>query len=474
MLMTSPLVTQAEVTDIDLNSLVVRAIDSHPLVGSAISEQKATQEGISAAKRNLLPAPSISSAYSKGDDVVTQLSIRQPLWTGGRLTANVNQSIFDDKAAIENVFEKQNEVAKSTISAWQSYITAITMQRVYQENLGQLEEFEAMMQRRVAQGVSARIELELLTNRILQRQSDYQAAKEQERIATSRLEQLMGEPLAEGMAYSVPKLDTWVQKAKGQAVNYEKMVFDEASFRNATVVKQFFQAESAKQKMEADKAANYPTVYAQYARSYNHSTHDGDGKFSLGMNYEPGSGFSNLALARASQARVNSIIQSQEAARRTVMENIQTQYQKFASAKSKELSLIAATAGSQIVVDSYKRQFIAGRKSWLEVLNAVREHGDNQVELATTRANMLGAFYNLQVDLGVMPWQEFQFNRKPEPLFHPLDPVDKWLNNQQQVNLPESIKSTPKTLKNIPNHLRDLTDKLNLDKVPKKLKKMVD
>ncbi|MFP3354870.1 TolC family protein, partial [Pseudoalteromonas sp. SIMBA_153] len=84
-------------------------------------------------------------------------------------------------------------------------------------------------------------------------------------------------------------------------------------------------------------------------------------------------GFSNFALARASQAEVNSLVQNQEAARRNVIENIQVQYQQFVSAKDRETSLVAAVAGAQIVVSSYRRQFIAGRKSWLEVLNAVRE-----------------------------------------------------------------------------------------------------
>ena len=50
---------------------------------------------------------------------------------------------------------------------------------------------------------------------------------------------------------------------------------------------------------------------------------------------------------------------AQEAARRNVMESLQTQYQVFLSAKDKERSLVSAIEGAQIVVDSYGRQFIA-------------------------------------------------------------------------------------------------------------------
>ncbi len=365
-------------------------------------------------------------------------------------------------------------MAKNTIDAWETYISAVGMQRVYEENLKQLSVFEAMMERRVRQGVSAKIELDLMTNRILQQQNSHQAAKEQERIALARLEQMVGDTFSAGTAFSVPPLSKLTQQAKKQAVNYEKMVFDEASFRNATVVKEYFQIESAKQSAEAKQAANYPTIYAEYTYSLNHDTKEKEGFFSLGMNYEPGAGFSSIALANASKAKVESLVQSQEASRRTVIENIQTKYQQFVSAKDKEVSLIAANAGNQIVVDSYRRQFIAGRKSWLEVLNAVREQNDNQIELVKTRATMLGAFYNLQVDLGMMPWQEFQFNRQPEPLFQPLDPVKEWMTTQDYVDLPNSSNSVPRDIKATPNHLKNISEKLEDEKVPKKVKKLVD
>ncbi|MGM8891302.1 TolC family protein [Psychrobacter sp. 1Y1] len=424
--------SHAVVADFQINSLVAQAIQTHPLVGSARASQQATTEGINAAKLNLLPTPSVSSGYDRDNDFVSEVTIRQPLWTGGKLTADVNQAIFDDKAAVEYIYEQQNLVAKTTIDAWQSYIQAVATQSVHVENLKELNDFEAMMQRRVGQGVSARIELDLVTNRILQEQTSYQAAVEQQRIAAARLEQIIGQPLSQMSVTSIPNLKVLVNQAKQQSVDFERMAFDRAGFYNPTVVKEHFQIESAKQGVESQQAARYPTIYAQYEHAYYHEDNENDGKFSVGLSYAPGAGFSNFALARASQAEVNSLVQNQEAARRNVIENIQVQYQQFISAKDRETSLIAAVAGAQIVVSSYRRQFIAGRKSWLEVLNAVREHNDYQVQLVQTRAEMLGSFYKLQVDFGVMQWQQFSRNREPVSLFSPIGSVKKWLNKQDK------------------------------------------
>ncbi len=423
---------QAAVQDLRVDSLITQAIQTHPLVGSARASQQATTEGINAAKLNLLPTPSVSSGYDRDNDFVSQVTLRQPLWTGGKLTADVNQAIFDDKAAVEYIYEQQNLVAKTTIDAWQSYIQAIAKQEVHSNALKELNEFEAMMQRRVNQGVSARIELDLVTNRILQEQTAYQGAVEQQRIAAARLEQIIGQPLSQVSAMNLPNIKVLVNQAKQQSSNFERMAFDQLSFYNPIIVKEQFQIESAKQGVESQQAARYPTVYAQYEHAYYHEDSENEGKFSLGLSYAPGAGFSNLALARASQAQVNSLVQTQEAARRSVIENIQVQYQQFVSAKDRETSLVAAVAGAQIVVSSYRRQFIAGRKSWLEVLNAVREHNDYQVQLVQTRADILGAFHRLQVDFGVMPWQQFGHNRKPVTLFNPIDPVKEWLNKQDK------------------------------------------
>lgn len=456
--------SHATVSDFQIDDLITQAIQTYPSIEAARFDQQASIENIRVAKLNLLPTPSISSGYGK-DDLTSQVRIRQPLWTGGRLTANVNQAIFNDKAAVERIYEQQNQIAKNTIEAWQSYIQAVSRQQIHLDSLDQLNEFEQMMQRRVGQGVSARIELDLATNRILQEQNAYQAAVEQQRIALARLEQIIGQRLSQTR---ITNIKTLTEQAKRQSIGFEAMAFNQASFYNPTVVKEHFQIESAKQAVEVQRASRYPSIYAQYEYSYSQENDrrdsndlDGrdDGSFSIGLTYDPGAGFSNLASARASQAQVDSLIQSQQASRRQVIEEIQIQYQQFVSAKDRETSLVAAAAGAQLIVDSYRRQFIAGRKSWLEVLNAAREQSEYQVQLVQARADMLGAFYKLQVDFGLMDWQRFARNREPVTLFKPLDPLRDWFDEQDKRDQSYNLGHKEKTSTNaVGNNVPILSD----------------
>lgn len=117
---------QAMINDLQINALIMEAVTSHPSVEAAIAEHWSTKENITASKLSMLPTPSLSTGYNHDySQVVSTASLNQPLWTHGRLTAGVNQAIYNDKAAIEGVYEQQNSVAENTISAWQSYITAV-------------------------------------------------------------------------------------------------------------------------------------------------------------------------------------------------------------------------------------------------------------------------------------------------------------------------------------------------------------
>lgn len=437
----------ANINPLQVNELITHAVQTHPLVSSAVADKVAAAEGVTAAKLGFLPTPTVQSTHDSDDGQVTSIVIRQPLWTGGRLTASVNQAINDDKAAAAYVLERQNEVAKNTIDIWRDYIYALSLQDLYQGNIRQLGEFEEMMNRRVAQGISARIELDLVTNRILQDQNALQGAIEQQKIAEARLEQLIGQPIAARV--ETLQLGDLVRLAKEGSADFATLAFGGVSQTHPSVIRQHYTVESAKHEVKAQRASRYPTVFVQFENDYYHKSRRHADDVMFGLSYDPGAGFSNLALARASEARVQSLAHSQEASRRTVMENIQTQYQQFVSARDQELSLAAAVSGAQIVLDSYRRQFIAGRKSWLEVLNAVRDQSQYEQQLRQTQAQMVASYYKLQVDFGVMPWQQMPAQALLEPSvdFSPVRTAREWVGEQQaywqnRLNQPQESTST--------------------------------
>ena len=55
----------------------------------------------------------------------------------------------------------------------------------------------------------------------------------------------------------------------------------------------------------------------------------------------------------------------------------------------------AALAAATQVSESYDRQFLAGRKTWLDVLNAARELIQTQVLIADSQSSQLVASWRL-------------------------------------------------------------------------------
>ena len=95
--------------------------------------------------------------------------------------------------------------------------------------------------------------------------------------------------------------------------------------------------------------------------------------------------------------------------------------------------MIAAVDGARIVKESYERQFIAGRKSWLDVLNAVREQEQFAAELVQARVDFIAAYYRLKLGVGLLPWQQ-------KPMISQRSQLPKNTPNgqyQQQPNLPQ-------------------------------------
>ena len=88
------------------------------------------------------------------------------------------------------------------------------------------------------------------------------------------------------------------------------------------------------------------------------------------------------ATLRAKQARLKAAQQSVEQSLDSLMTNED-------SIQRRLQSLTSAMATTEAVADSYGRQFLAGRKSWQEVMNAAREEVQMLVQVADLQAAYL-------------------------------------------------------------------------------------
>jgi adhesin transport system outer membrane protein len=135
-----------------------------------------------------------------------------------------------------------------------------------------------------------------------------------------------------------------------------------------------------------------PEVYARLERQYgNYNLASGapEDRLFIGMSSRFGAGLSTLSNLEAAQSQLAAAAAEVQVQLRTVGEQLAADQAQALSVAGRIASIKAALAAGEDVSASYDRQFLAGRKSWLDVMNAARELAQTETQLAELQATEL-------------------------------------------------------------------------------------
>mgnify|MGYP006273306221 FL=1 len=96
-------------------------------------------------------------------------------------------------------------------------------------------------------------------------------------------------------------------------------------------------------------------------------------------------------------ARLQSLQAELDATQRSLIEQVSLEHVSANTQAQRRVSLQAGLASTQAMVDSWDRQFLAGRKTWVEVMNAARELAQAQTALADVEVGYVVATWRLAV-----------------------------------------------------------------------------
>jgi adhesin transport system outer membrane protein len=120
----------------------------------------------------------------------------------------------------------------------------------------------------------------------------------------------------------------------------------------------------------------------------------------LVLQAQPGAGFSAASGVSAAIARREAVRLARESAERDIRERVTLDWNEWQSAQLRLVNASRSREMSTLVFESYTRQYVIGRKSWNDVLNAVREATQSQFTLEDTRAQAIGAALRLVAQTG--------------------------------------------------------------------------
>jgi outer membrane protein, adhesin transport system len=394
---------------LSLVELYRSALVQNPSIRSAVFDARAAGQDVQAIERQRWPTLSVVTESNTGNVRNTpssSLQVEQVIWDFGLLSARIanTQNLAD--ASLVKVQLQQQDVMLQIIGAWQFLWSARERERVALKTLDRMRDYRLQMQRRVSEQASPPIDLELVDARLLQTQVELDTAQNTAKVAIQQLERHTGlrglTARVEGVS-GLPgseHVDAFGQYLKSADLK-------DAALKSALVAKARLDSARAKQEYEAVSAQNLPTIYARsvqpLVKTMNGVDYSTTMSTFIGLRYSPGAGFSTALQAQAMATRISSAQELVEHAALDIEQVMRSDKEEFASQSARIKSLEQSVKGSENVLVSYKRQFEANRKSWLDLMNAVRELTQNEYALAEARSAQVSAMHRLQVRLGLNP-----------------------------------------------------------------------
>jgi adhesin transport system outer membrane protein len=244
-------------------------------------------------------------------------------------------------------------------------------------------------------GASAESDLTLAVTRMESIAADVTAARAQAEVSLARLGQLLGSPVDGALlaqAVAAPR------DPANEGRTGVKALLEAALGINPTVAKAQAQARVQEAVVGERRADLMPEVYARIERqygNYNFANGEPQNRLFIGLTSRFGAGLSTLSNVEAARSQYAAALTEIEAQRRTVSEQVLSDYSLALSVASRMTSIHASLKAAEDVSASYDRQFLAGRKSWLDVMNAARELAQTETQLADLQSTQLVVTWRL-------------------------------------------------------------------------------
>jgi len=376
--------------------IVKLALATHPAILSKQSSSLAAKADVEGADWQRYPTPSVEFNNDNRSTRSTLFRLQQPLWAGGRITAGIDAAQSRFQSAETAISETKQEVVLRVISAYVEALRQRGREETIARGVEQHERLLGLITRRVEHEASPRVDQDLAQSRLYQANNDLSTVRQALANALTQLSQLAGKRIDAVAAVDVDAL---------AGPNSMATALEQAIAFSPTLRRLAFEDEAAKAEIEASKAIYQPRVSARYEHASASAPINGIPGFTtnrvlLVVEAQTGAGLSSMSGVDAAIAKREATRLQRETALRDLRERVSVDWDDLiASRKRLENSVLASTSSKE-VYESYARQYTAGRKTWLDVLNTVRESTQSDVAAVDARAQVTGAKLRLQLETG--------------------------------------------------------------------------
>lgn len=377
----------------DFLAAVAKAAHTYPLSQAVAREVKGSEGELSAARWQRYPSPSLESVTPQdieNNSRVNRLAIEQPLFAGGRIDAGIDGAQARLGATEARYRQTLQDTALRLTGVWFEWQRNLSRQMILQDSVDAHRKLKEQIERRVAEGVSPSADLTLAVARLSQTQSELAQVQSATRNAYAQLLQLSGDQIG---YFTVGAAAEWGGLA---SLPLPSPQWKAAAITRDPQLERFSaEIQAGDADVRARKGQLWPSVSLRYQHDYS-GPNPGGGVF-LQVRAQPGAGLSTLSGINAAAARRDATLEQRNAALRDLEQQLDIDLADNASARERLEVASLLRSSTQEVAASYARQFVAGRKSWLDVLNAVREAASARLSIVDAQALLGQSWWRLRI-----------------------------------------------------------------------------
>ena len=366
----------------DLSTALQAAVRLNPSVKSKIAELKSLGYKLDEAEAGRLPSFSISaqSMYNNDDNYGVARG-QVPIYSFGKINGSIKVAEQGIDVGRLSLLQVQRQLIEDTAAAYNSYWGIKQRINIAQDNVEEHNRFYQLISRRQEGGVASAADVRLALSRLLQ--------------AQAQLEQIKGAAAkAQNELQSLTQIAIFADKPIEQALvalPAEQDPIKVAQDIDARVKVRAAELELTKKEANLRKAERMPTLYARYDKYINpKNDYSSDNKVGLVLEGSlDGLGIIGQKRAAAAEAQIAVAEENLEDTRNEIKRRVSNLVTERGIQNNIISSYEQSTEEMEETLKSIIRQFDAGRKSWIDVLNFQRELTDMRHQLVQAKTNWM-------------------------------------------------------------------------------------
>lgn len=328
--------------------------------------------------------------------------VDQPLWAGGAIDGQIEAARSQLSATELAESDVRQRLAEETAVAYVAWMNAEERLGVARGGVEVLKTLLGYVERRNREGVASAADVSIASARHSQavaQAADLKGIAERQR---AELERLLTFPVREGRPVEVPRIgERLIADLERDYVANSRLVAQ----RVAEAVR--VRAEAAVRRGQMFPRVGVRMEHLRYPNQAGVNLPDSDTRVLLFMQFTPEPGLASYSGYQAAESRIDAALAQIEADRNDARLRARANWADYAAALLQLADIEPQVAALETASASFMRQFEAGRKSWLEVLNTEREKLDAKLSLSRARTQRDQSALRILVNTGAFwPWLE--------------------------------------------------------------------